>query len=93
MEKGKRKLYNHIPNEKLAIIDAPDKNLLNQRSEVTSQSSHRSKLNLTLSLSKLFNFQEMPNLNVCGQIYMNKKKSKFIKITNISLPFISFVNV
>ena len=25
----------------------------------------------------------MPTLNVCVQIYMNKKNTKFIKITNI----------
>ena len=35
----------------------------------------------------------MPTLNVCVQIYMNKKNTKFIKITNISLLFRSFVNV
>ena len=34
----------------------------------------------------------MPTLNVCVQkIYMNKKTTKFIKSTNISLPFRSFV--
>ena len=35
----------------------------------------------------------MPNLDVWDQIYMNKKNTKIIKITNIYLPFISFVNV
>ena len=34
----------------------------------------------------------MPTLNVCVQIYMNKKNTKFIKITNISLLFRSFVS-
>ena len=35
----------------------------------------------------------MPTLNACGEIYMNKKNTKFIQITNISLLFRSFVNV
>ena len=34
----------------------------------------------------------MSTLNVCIQIYMNKKNTTFIKITNISLLF-SFVSV
>ena len=34
----------------------------------------------------------MPTLNVCVQIYMNKKNTKFIKSTNISLLFRSFIN-
>ena len=33
-------------NEKLAIIDDPDKNLLNKRSEVISQCCHRNKFKL-----------------------------------------------
>ena len=35
----------------------------------------------------------MPTLNVCIEINMNKKNTKFIKITNISLLFRSFVSV
>ena len=36
----------------------------------------------------------MPTLNVCVQIYANKKQhTEFNKITNISLLFRSFVNV
>ena len=35
----------------------------------------------------------MPTLNVCVEIYMNKKNTKFIQITNIYLLFRSFVNV
>ena len=33
-------------NEKLAIIDDPDKNVLNKRSEVISQCRHRNKFKL-----------------------------------------------
>ena len=35
----------------------------------------------------------MPTLNVCVEIYMNKRNTKFIQITNIPLIFRSFVNV
>ena len=35
----------------------------------------------------------MPTFNVCIEINMNKKNTKFIKITNISLLFRSFVSV
>ena len=51
--KGQYKAYNpilkkcnHCLNEKLAIIDNPDKNLLNNRSEVISQCRHRNKFKL-----------------------------------------------
>ena len=39
-------MYNLCLNEKLAIIDDPDKNLLNKRSEVISQCRHRNKFKL-----------------------------------------------
>ena len=35
----------------------------------------------------------MATLKVCVEIYMNKKNTKFIQITNISLLFRSFVKV
>ena len=38
-------------NEKLAIIDDPDKNLLNKRSEVISQCRHRNKFKLVNLMS------------------------------------------
>ena len=51
--KGQYKAYNPTLkkcnlclNEKLAIIDDPDKNLLNKRSEVISQCRHRNKFKL-----------------------------------------------
>ena len=40
------KRYNLCLNEKLAIIDDPDKNVLNKRSEVISQCHHRNKFKL-----------------------------------------------
>ena len=51
--KGQYKAYNPTLkncnlclNEKLAIIDDPDKNLLNKKSEVISQCCHRNKFKL-----------------------------------------------
>ena len=51
--KGQYKVYNPTLkkcnlclNEKLAIIDNPDKNVLNKRSEVISQCHHRNKFKL-----------------------------------------------
>ena len=51
--KGQNKAYNSILkkcnlclNEKLAIIEDPDENLLNKRSEVISQCRHRNKFKL-----------------------------------------------
>ena len=35
----------------------------------------------------------MPILNVCVQIYLKKKHTEFIKSTDISFLFRSFVNV
>ena len=40
------KKFNLCLNEKLAIIDDPDKDLLNKRSEVISQCNHRNKFKL-----------------------------------------------
>ena len=61
--KGQYKAYNPTLkkcnpclNEKLAIIDDPDKNLLNKRSEVISQCRHRNKFKLVnLTLRKTLN--------------------------------------
>ena len=39
-------MYNLCLNEKLVIIDDPDKNLLSKRSEVISQCRHRNKFKL-----------------------------------------------
>ena len=51
--KGQYKAYNHTLkkqnlclNEKLAIIDDPDKNMLNKTSEVISQCPHQNKFKL-----------------------------------------------
>ena len=56
--KGQYKAYNPTLkkcnlclNEKLAIIDDPDKNLLNKRSEVISQCRHRNKFKLVKLMS------------------------------------------
>ena len=57
--KGQYKAYNPTLkkcnlclNEKLAIIDDPDKNLLNKRSEVISQWSHRNKFKMVNCMSR-----------------------------------------
>ena len=46
------KKWNFCLNEKLAIIDDPDKNMLNKRSEVISQCRHRNKFKLVNLMSR-----------------------------------------
>ena len=54
--KGQYKAYNFCLNERLAIMDNPDKNLLNKKSEVTSQCHYRNKFKLVnLTLRKTSN--------------------------------------